>query len=66
AYEPLQSAPKGKLFIIQIEEERKAKSHQRQHQLHIKKFSIEQWSCHEHHLCLPAEPRKPELNQSLG
>ncbi len=29
AYEPLQSAPEGKLFIIQIEEERKAKSHQR-------------------------------------
>ena len=66
AYEPLQSAPEGKLFIIQIEEEKKAKSHQRQHQLHIKKFSAEQWSCHEHHLCLPAEPRSQSLTNHWG
>lgn len=66
AYEPLQSAPEGKLFIIQIEEERKAKSHQRQHQLHIKKFYSEQWSCHEHHLCLPAEPHSQSLTNHWG
>lgn len=57
---------KGKLFIIQSEEERKSKSHQRQHQLHIKKFSSEQWICHEHHLCLPAEPRSQGLTNHWG
>lgn len=61
-----QSASRGKLFIIQIERERKAKSHQRQHQLHIKKFSIEQWSCREHHLRLPAEPRSQSLTNHWG
>lgn len=62
-----QSNPKRKafFFIIQSEDEWKAKSHQRQHQLHIKKFFTEQWSLREHHLCLPAEPHS-QLNQSLG
>lgn len=64
--EALRFAPEGRLFIIQNERERKTKSHQRQHQLHIKKFSGEQWSCHEHHLCLPAEPRSQSLTNHWG